>query len=401
MLSSENWATEEEKKIFISNYLKAKKISENEINELPLTLNEVRKYIQLRNEIPDLDKGIFMKFIFQHHFTQIDSIKKVQKSLNFIDYMFNPFIEYSANNKELIIKLSKKGKRNKIKIPIKNPKKIQKENNIKLFSSLTKTEKFCLLFLLCCLKAQKVPIIQGMTASGKSYSINILSKIMGEELFTYQMNENTGISIFTGQSIIKQEFSKEELDELQNIVELIKYRNENEDIAKLNGEDIQKIINNINKELEDENKNNEEKQKFENAKSYILKITSPINRFEHQDSSLINAIKKGKWVLLDGIEHSPPLISEKLSSFCGEEPTLNVYESGIDELNFDLTNINPNCKLFFIYDSSSQNSQKIDPSLYHKCMKFTLSPIEEKNQMMQLLYYIMDFLKMKKLMMII
>ena len=377
LLSNEKWATEEEKEIFISTFLKAKKISETEINELPLTLNEVRKYIQLRNEIPDLDKGIFMNFIFQHHFTHLDSIKKVQKSLNFIDYMFNPYIEYSANNKELKFKISKKGKRNIIKIPIKNPEKIKKEN-IKLFSLLTQTEKFCLLFLLCCLKAQKVPIIQGMTASGKSFSINILSKIMGEELFIYQMNENTGISIFTGQSIIKQEFSKEELNELQNIIELIEYNNENEDISKLNGEDIQKIINIINKELKDENKNDEEKKNFKNAKNYILKITSPINRFEHQDSSLINAIKKGKWVLLDGLEHSPPLISEKLSSFCGEEPSLNIYESGFDELKFDLTNINPNCKIFFIYDSSSQNSQKIDPSLYNKCMKFNLSPIEEK-----------------------
>jgi hypothetical protein len=56
-----------------------------------------------------------------------------------------------------------------------------------------------------------VPIIQGITASGKSYSINIFSKIMGEELFAYQMNENTGISIFTGQSKIKENISKEEI----------------------------------------------------------------------------------------------------------------------------------------------------------------------------------------------
>ena len=122
----------------------------------------------------------------------------------------------------------------------------------------------------------------------------------------------------------------------------------------------------------------EEKNIYEKAKIFIMKLISPLSRFEHQDSALIDSIKNGKWVVLDGIEHSPPLISEKLSSFCGDEPTLNVYESGFDELNFDISNINKNCKLFFIYDSSSQNSKKIDPSLFHKCIKFTLSSIDEK-----------------------
>ena len=376
LLTNEKWATEDEKKLFTSSYLKAKKISENEINELPLTLNEVRKYIQFRNAIPDLDKGILMKFIFEHHFTQLESIQKVKKSLNFIDYMFNPYIKYSANNRELIYKVSKKSKKNKIMIKIKNPRKINKDKNIKLFNSLTQSEKFCLLFLLCCLKAKKVPIIQGITASGKSYSINALSKILGEELFIYQMNENTGISIFTGQSIIKREFTTKEITELQKIIELVKY--ENRDVNKIDGEDIKKILELINKQLEKINPNEEDNLQYENAKNYILKIISPINRFEHQDSALIHAIKEGKWVLLDGLEHSPSMISEKLSSFCGEDPSLNIYESGYDELNFDISNINQNCKIFFIYDSSSQSSQKIDPSLFHKCMKFTMNSIDER-----------------------
>ncbi len=371
LLTNEKWATEEEKNLFTSNYLKAKKISENEINELPLTLNEVRKYIQFRNEIPDLDKGILMKFIFEHHFTQIDSIQKVKNSLNFIDYMFNPYIKYSANNEKLIYKVSKKSKGNRIIMNIKNPNKINVEQNIKLFNSLTQSEKFCILFLLCCLKANKVPIIQGSTATGKSYSINVLSNILGEDLYIYQMNENTGISIFTGQSIIKQNFSEKEMKELENIIKLVNYDNIN--ITEINGEDIQNIIELINKKLEKKDIDEENNLILENAKNYILKIISPINRFEHQDSALIKAIKKGKWVLLDGIEHSPSIISEKLSSFYGEDPSLNIYESGYEELNFDKDNINNNCKLFFIYDSSSQNSQKIEPSLFHKSMKFTMN----------------------------
>ena len=100
------------------------------------------------------DKGILMKFIFERHFTQIDFTQKVKNSLNFIDYMFNPYIKYSANNEKLIYKVSKKSKGNRIIMNIKNPNKINVEQNIKLFNSLTQSEKFCILFLLYSLKAE-------------------------------------------------------------------------------------------------------------------------------------------------------------------------------------------------------------------------------------------------------
>ena len=69
-------------------------------------------------------------------------------------------------------------------------------------------------------------------------------------------------------------------------------------------------------------------------------------------------------------------ISEKLSSLCGETPTLNIFESGLDDLNFDSSNINPNFRLFIIYNPSAQNAQKIDQSLFNKCIKFTLPSID-------------------------
>ena len=69
-------------------------------------------------------------------------------------------------------------------------------------------------------------------------------------------------------------------------------------------------------------------------------------------------------------------ISEKLSSLCGETPTLNIFESGLDDLNFDSSNINPNFRLFIIYNPSAQNAKKIDQSLFNKCIKFTLPSID-------------------------
>ena len=63
---------------------------------------------------------------------------------------------------------------------------------------MTLTEKLCFLFLLCCIKADKVPIIQGLTASGKSYIVMLLTELLGYKLTIYQLNANSGISIFTG-----------------------------------------------------------------------------------------------------------------------------------------------------------------------------------------------------------
>ena len=105
-------------------------------------------------------------------------------------------------------------------------------------------------------------------------------------------------------------------------------------------------------------------------------LKSPLNRFMHQDSELITGIKTGKWIALDGLEMASTQISEKLSPLCGEVPTLNVFESGLEDLNFDSSNINPNFRLFIIYNPSSQNAKKIDQSLFNKCIKFTLPSID-------------------------
>jgi len=69
-------------------------------------------------------------------------------------------------------------------------------------------------------------------------------------------------------------------------------------------------------------------------------------------------------------------ISEKLSLLCGEVPTINVFESRLEDLNFDSSNINPNFRLFIIYNPSYQNAKKIDQSLFNKYIKFTLPSID-------------------------
>ena len=118
------------------------------------------------------------------------------------------------------------------------------------------------------------------------------------------------------------------------------------------------------------------KKIYEDAKVTLTGLKSPLNRCMHQGSELIKGIKTGKWIALDGIEMANTQISEKLSPLCGEVPTLNIFVSGLEDLNFDSSNINPDFRLFIIYNPSSQNSKKIDQSLFNKCIKFIMPSID-------------------------
>ena len=206
---------ENELKEFTINFLKAQKIAKEGVGEFPITLHEVRKYIAFRKSIPYLDRAIFMTFIFNYHFSQKENQYKAQKELKLREYFFNPTINYDGDKKYLTFQSSKKGKKNKLKIEIKHPEKIKTKKLIKKFNSMTLTEKLCFLFLICCIISKKTPIIQGVTASGKSFIIKLLSEILGQDLSIYQLNSNSGISLFTGQSIMKEEFDDKEKEKLK------------------------------------------------------------------------------------------------------------------------------------------------------------------------------------------
>ena len=56
-------------------------------------------------------------------------------------------------------------------------------NEIKsILNGLTDTETRCLFFLILCYKTKITPIIQGETASGKSFIIRFFSKMLGQKL---------------------------------------------------------------------------------------------------------------------------------------------------------------------------------------------------------------------------
>ena len=162
-----------------------------------------------------------MLFIFVYRFDKVEIQEKIKKELNLnLTAEFDPYIDYDEDQKKLIIYL-KKNKFEHIKLDTINPKKINKKENKRLFRSLTKIQKLGIIFLICCIKSEKIPLIQGETASGKSYLMKIFAQLFGQEIILYQITSNSGMSIITGQDIIKTKIDDEEKKEIKKNYKMI------------------------------------------------------------------------------------------------------------------------------------------------------------------------------------
>ena len=69
--------------------------------------------------------------------------------------------------------------------------------------------------MVCYIQSGRIPLIKGETSSGKPYLIKIFSKIFGQKMILYQITSNSGISIITGQDIIKAEIEENEKKKLK------------------------------------------------------------------------------------------------------------------------------------------------------------------------------------------
>ena len=381
---------------FQNDFIKAKNISNEVSGELPLTLNEIKKYLHFRTQIPELNKSIFLLFIFAYHFSEKNNRERVINELKLDKLAFNPEIKYDGSNKFFYFKISKKVKQvsekgnsekentDQIKVNVFHHKQIKKygaKNLEMLFDTLTLSEKYCILLLICSLKANKTVILQGATASGKSYVILKFSLLLGQTLNIYQMNSNSGMSILTGQSIIKPNFDEEEIDLLRKTYKSIKsffqtkYRPT---------KDYKKIIKSLDHKLRhSEQYKEEEINKLKEARKIFFKTTSPPSRFAHQESVFTESIENGEWVVLDGIEMAPCIVSEKISSLCDEIPELNIFESGKgiyfsqNPKNETIKKIHKNFHLFITYNPNTKGVILLEQSLFNKYILFTLPAIDD------------------------
>ena len=189
-------------------------------------------------------------------------------------------------------------------------KQIKSKINIQTFSeirkqikSLTLIQRLGLIFLLLSVNSNIPVTIQGETGSGKSYLIRLFAKLCGENLEVIELNNDSGIQILSGQIIPKSDLTNDEITSLQSIFKKIN-----------NIEDINNILNDI----EIENPENWKPSKFNIILEKIQKIPEKIqkkhikiltklkkrlnydlsflNHLQHENSIIIDAIEKGKWV---------------------------------------------------------------------------------------------------------
>ena len=323
------------------------------------------------------------------HFSEKSNRDKIINELKLDKLAFNPEIKYDGSNKFFYFKTSKEGSYDKIKVDVYHPKQIKKfgaKNLELLFESLTLSEKYCILLLICSLKANKTVILQGKTAAGKSFVILKFSLLLGQKLNIYQMNSNSGMSILTGQSIIKPDFDEEEIKILKKSYKTVKSFFQNSYKPEKQYKDILKSIDYKLKHSEKYKYNEKELQKLKEAKKNFFKITSPPSRFAHQESVFTISIEKGEWVVLDGIEMAPCIVSEKISSLCDDNPELNVFESGKgiyfskNPKNENTKKIHENFNLFITYNPNTKGVILLEQSLFNKCILFTLPSIDDSER---------------------
>ena len=355
-------------------------IKQNSI-EPGFNLIDIRKYIDFRKSVPKINQLYLMLFIFVYRFDRPEIQEKMARILDIkLTDDFNPYIDYDDNRKKLIISLGK-NKYDNIELETINSKKIDKFENKRLFRSLTKIQKLGIIFLVCCIQSGRIPLIQGETASGKSYLMKIIAKLFGQKMILYQITSNSGISIITGQDIIKAEIDEEEKDKLKasfkNVRKLINEKKKH--FKELTEEEYPSILRRIIFKIRESNKQNnlkpEDREKLEEAKNTFSEIVLISGRLAHKKSSFIKAAEKGGWVFFDGIEMGHSILFDTISSLCNENPQLNILGSEeIIALNKD--KINPKFKFFLTFNPSNLGKKSINKILYNSCARFSLTTLD-------------------------
>ena len=388
---------EDEANDFAESFNKSREFSYIKGNISYFSLNDITKYILFRkNTKNSLEKYIILQILFIYRFIQNDFIKDIMKELGFLSMKVNPIIK----NKEdcLSISFSNKDIKNELKISYYGDFVIQKAELESKVNTLNIKQKQCLLFLALSILCKRACIIQGDTASGKTHLVRLFAELVGQKLVVYQINKETGLSMFTGQSTLLEHLEEDEIKTIIKYFDALSkfdifqsyinnnfyYDSTNTDMIdkKWSVKEFNKLIQKIrdyiqiNNELMKEEDYNELKAIANNLEEVI----QPYKRFKKHDSMFTKALENGYWVLIDGIETANPVISEKLIRLCDENPELDLSETG-ENIIFSYKpfhkKIHDNFHLFINYNPFNKfNNNQLSEMFLNKCITFTLAPMD-------------------------
>ena len=388
---------------------------ENQSKEL-FTLNDLIKYqkiyeITLKKNIIDYETLIQILLIYR--FSNIDDINNITKILKYpIDRDLWPSIDYTDEkdddddedkensiskdkNKGYYIRISPMEKKRYLSHKLRKFDVYYMENLKKKMFSLTPEQRLGLIFLMISLQTNLTCIIQGPTASGKSYLIKLFCELLGEEPEIIELNNDSGISLLTGQIAPKSDLDDEDIIKIQKLFKKCKINDKLYSIVNKNDfienpkkwkpyhfREILKELELIKKDL-----NEKELKLVKRIESKLNNELSFLKHLKNQDSPFINALIKGKWVILDGIESAQPELFERLISLCDiTNKNLNLFEKG-PEYEYTINNENPdyrineNFRLFITYNPVEiDQSKKLTSSFISKCLTFFLQPIDKDDK---------------------
>ena len=372
-------------KFLLATEIQNKYSSSDNIN--PLSLNDINKFIALRDiTYKELDISIISQFILVYRHSDNEKIQEIIQKLKFKAFNFIP--KFNLSNKELTIDIEENEDNNKndsfqsFKPPLNYNNKFLDEDKL---NTLTKPQKHCLLFLFCSYKTNRSIILQGNTNSGKTHLITLFSKMVGKKLHIYQMNKDINLSMFFGQSSIRN-FTKEENDKINELcIELSNLINSENKNKNWNPNNYTVLC----KEFKEYSK---DKENYNEANKIYLKIKDLISitkRFESITSPFCDALIKGDWILIEQIESAPIEIIEKLIPLCDENPELKIIK-GTEEITYKKNNsdfnINEDFRIFFTFNPNRRN-KNVHPSLFSKCLVFTLPQIDSTLEYCSKIYY--------------
>ena len=380
---------------FANCFNKSREFSYTKGNISYFSLNDITKYILFRRYTKNyLDKYIILQIIFAYRFIQNEFIKDIMNELGFLSLKANPIIK----NKDDYLSISFKNKdiKNEIKLPYYD--KINKLEIQQNLNTLNIKQKQCILFLALSVLCKRACIIQGDTASGKTHLIRLFAEMLGQKLIVYQINKETGLSIFSGQSVLLNHLEEEEIFTIVKYFEILsqkeifqKYLNNYFFFDNYNSEIIEKkwkvkqfnnLIQKIREYIEANNANMEidEYKQFKKIAYDLEELIQPYKRFKKNESMFLKALENGYWVLIDGIESANPVISDKLVRLCNENAELDLTETGENIIfsNNSLNNrIHPNFHLFINYNPlNKSNTNQLSEMFLNKCLTFTLAPMD-------------------------
>lgn len=258
---------------------------------------------------------------------------------------------------------------------------------------LTKSEKQLFEFLILNTDEYTPLIVQGPTASGKTFSIQLFAKILGKNLKVLQMNQEINSSFIVGSYNPSKNLSSSDIFELRNALELIssmpylpdKFQEklQNIEIEKWKLSDFLELKKEVEKLMKSKKL---DESNINNASEFINKVNSTLLIFKHinrSDSIIVEALKKGDWLLLDGIENATSDLLDRLSSLLDDPPVLNLYERGTDYIfsmkpdpNNKTKLIDPNFRLFITYNPINSYSNNVSQSFLSRCTLYSMSPID-------------------------